>query len=357
MIQRTDLEKFKTIQRVIDSFRSGRGGDPSPSTESAFFTYIRKYFAFYAKATHRKSVTPDQVIFERKQDLKDEDYDVKRKHEELIQKFMNELRQEKYKGKKSSSGKVALALVDVKAFYRNNYVKIEEVNTPSITVETEYKVPLTKEDWQLVLNACDELHNQRLRTWILCAKECGMSPGDLLSITGKEHSQRFGTISEQLRNGQNPLHFRIIRGKTKAHGLGFYDTFISDEGISALNDFLPARPHKFFNVKLRQLEIEFQKLTQTINNQLQLEQKKGADVSLWRNFTPKSCRKFFSGAVKFARLTNPEWRMGGDAFAEYFMGHSIAKQEGAYIVERLRERPEDMAKVYMEVYSALRVLS
>lgn len=710
-----ELEQFRTIKRVIDSYRSDRGGEPSPSTESGFFTYIVRYLNFYAKETGRKRVTPDQVIDERKQDFKSDDDDIRRKHEELIKRFMNMLRQEKikYSGKKSSTGKVALALVVVKAFYRcigaetklfaelngrlvhskveyifahdgkvrlprmkledgslewipvehwekrwsevfaitfstghrvlvspehqwilcksnsrtqnwfdsanlkrtdelevgdfvplamaisrpsfdnaiygysagyyvgaylaegskgkrqqcewiqlslgndqkdkqmvrklepyiagdlherfhaypsankisvsihgfvakaiidkfvvgksawtkrlksavweqkldflegildgfldgdgcprkkqggwsfnicanrpltddlvlicrllnyairyrpyprskndnhfingnrvvggdhilgwvrkdrtleqqnrrfgifgytrvnkieklpklckvfdvtlggdgllvlgsgivthnSNYRKLEEVPTPSITVETQYKVPMTKEEWQIVLDGCEELHNDRLRTWILCDKECGMSPAELLAITGKELSERFGTINEQLRNGQVPVHIRIIRGKTKSHGLGFYDTFIGEEGVDALQKFLPARPRKFFPVGDRQLETDFVKLTETINKQLTELQHKGANVSLWQNFTPKSCRKFFSGAVKFARLTNPEWRLGGDAFGEYWQGHSIARQEGAYIVERLRERPEEMMKVYMEVYPALKVLS
>ena len=355
---RPELEKYKTIKRVIDSFRSDRGGEPSPSTESGFFTYLQKYLKFYAKATNRKHVTPDQIIEERKKDLKSNDDDIRRKHEELVKQWMNVLRQEKVpSGKKSSTGKVALALVHIKAFYRGNYRRLEEVPTPSITVETQYKVPITKEEWQLVLEGCDQMHNKRLRTWILCDKECGMSPAELLAITGKELSERFGTVNEQLRNGQNPVHIRIIRSKTKAHGLGFYDTFISDEGIEALQNFLPARPRKFFPVGDRQLETDFNKLTDIINKNLLELQRKGANVSLWQNFTPKSCRKFFSGSVKMAQLKNPEWRMGGDAFAEYWMGHSIARQEGAYIVERLRERPDEMAKVYMEVYPMLRVLS
>jgi len=355
---RIELEKFRTIKRVIDSFRSDRGGEPSKSTESGFFTYITRYLDFYAKETGHKGITPDQVIEERKKDFKSDDDDIRRKHEEIVQRFMNMLRQEKMpSGKKSSSGRVALALVDVKSFYKSNYRKLEEVPTPSITVTTQYKVPMTKEEWRMVFDACDELHNERVRTWILCDKECGMSPAELLSITGKELSERFGTINEQLRNGQVPIHIRIIRGKTKAHGLGFYDTFIGMEGSDALQKFLPARPRKFFPVGSRQLESDFNKLTATINKQLLELQRKGENTSLWQNFTPKSCRKFFSGAVKFARLTNPEWRMGGDAFGEYWQGHSIARQEGAYIVERLRERPEEMMKVYMEIYPVLKVLT
>jgi hypothetical protein len=713
---RPELEKYKTIQRVIDSFRSDRGGEPSPSTESGFFTYIQKYLKFYAKATNRKHVTPDQIIADRKKDLKSDDDDIRRKHEELVKQWMNVLRQEKVpSGKKSSTGKVALALVHVKAFYKSNYRKLEEVPTPAITVETQYKVPITKEEWQLVLDGCDQMHNKRLRTWILCDKECGMSPAELLAITGKELSERFGTVNEQLRNGQIPVHIRIIRSKTKAHGLGFYDsvpgyspiiinynglidivsfddlwnmfpfsphyqvsqteevkkpknlctmrpewtngwvkvnaivrhsfdgnlvrinsvgglvdtspnhsimsgnkgnnphvlraqdikigdlisirslivnnqpykqhfigsrelawlygfftaegstnaydavskgnnksypcksypiifsntndtlldraretirnelhgipsitvsddgckqlrwynkalssifrkmfytcqgdkrvpaeilnapisvqdsfldgflagdgskatngsrfdkftvssqtltaglmfllkkthraklfrvylredkpkctqvywpinidapafkdeplgevrkvlsipyhghlydvstdsgtfttgigpvrvhnTFLANEGVDALNEFLPARPRKFFPVGDRQLETDFNKLTGIINKNLLELQRKGENVSLWQNFTPKSCRKFFSGSVKMAQLKNPEWRMGGDAFAEYFMGHSISRQEGAYIVERLRDRPEELAKVYMEIYPALKVLS
>ena len=372
----------KSIARVIEAMRQRRGGDPSESSETSFLIYMKKYSRFYAKETNRRHVgqMPDQIIAERKEDWASNDDDIRRKHEELVKRFQNKLRLERmcvychtYNvdpetkicegcGKTSSqlseetcsSGRVAAAFNAVRTFYRENYRPLEALTAPSIIVETQYKVPLQKE-WQTVMNVCDYLKKPELKTWILCDKDSGMRVEDLCNITGKELSPRFGTVLEQLRKGICPIHVRIIGEKTRTRGLGFYDTFFGEEAFRALQDFLPARPRRFFKHGKRAFETDFVRIQSVVNRELQKREKKGASVNYWNDFTPKSCRKWFSSEMKFAKVElKQEYVMGANVIVEYMMGHSVKRQEGAYIVEKLREHPEELMGIYKKAYPAIK---
>jgi len=373
----------RSVIRVIDAMRQRRGGDPAESSEESFEIYMKRYLAFYAKETDRASVTPDQVIAERKEDWASNDDDIRRKHEEMVKRFQNALKKERRCpychsfgvdsetkvcfscGKTSpqlsdevcSSGRIAAAFNAVRAFYRENYRGLEALVAPAILVETQYKVP-TQKEWQTVMNICDYLKKPELKNWILCDKDSGMSVIDLCNLTGKELSPRFGTVLEQLRKGMCPIHIRIIREKTKAHGLGYYDTFLGDEACKALQEFLPQRPRKLFKHGERAVEVDFMRVQAIVNRELQKREKKGMNVSYWNDFTPKSCRKWFSSELKFAKLNasevSQEYVMGLNALVEYMMGHSIKRQEGAYVVEKLRDHPDQLMDIYKKTYHAIR---
>jgi len=378
----------KSIIRVIDAMRRRRGGDPAESSEASFEVYMKRYLVFYAQKASRASITPDEIIAERKNDWISSDDDIRRRHEEMVTQFLNKLRTERYcnnchgygvepETKKCcacgavsvtlsericSSGRIAAAFNAVRGFYRENYRPLDETLTaPAITVETQYKVPSRKE-WQTVMNVCDYLKKLtgnlkwlELKTWILCDKDCGMSVIDLCHLTGKELSPQFGTVLEQLRKGLSPIHIRIIRQKTKASGLGFYDTFLGDESIKALQEFLPQRPRRFFNYGERAFEIDFARVETIVNQEYAKREEKGASVNYWNNFVPKSCRKWFSSEMKFAKVPlKPEYVLGANAIVEYMMGHSIKRQEGAYVVEKLREHPDELMRVYKDAYPSIR---
>ncbi|MDH5634222.1 MAG: hypothetical protein OEY30_00195 [Candidatus Bathyarchaeota archaeon] len=327
-----DLLKYDSIKRMIQAMRAKRSGVPAPSTEKGFLTYIYRFVIFFSKE-RGKFFSPDDIIAERKQHWLSTDDDVRRQHEETAVRFMNMLGSERTRGKIASSGKVAFALTAVRAFYRENYRELKGITTPAVTTETTYKVPTPEE----LVVACEQVreNNKRLLTWMLCDKDSGMSPGDLLNLTGQEESACFGTILKQLKKGQIPVHIHIIRQKTKAKGLGFYDTFLGEDGAEALQDFLHRRRRirKLFNIGDRMLQIEFAQLAKELG---------------WKNFVPKSCRKFFKSELTFKSDLKNVW-------TEYFMGHSIKKQELAYLVEALKDRPEEMAAIYNKNYKHLKL--
>lgn len=155
-------------------------------------------------------MTPDQIIAERKKHWQSQDDDVRRLHEETVNRFLTAVRQEKWRGKPASSGKVAYALTVVRAFYKANYRDLKGIATPGIVTETQYKVP-TPEEFADVCAIADK----RLRTYMLSNKDCGMSPIDLLNLTGKEESARFGTIKHQLKTGKYRFTYILSERKLR----------------------------------------------------------------------------------------------------------------------------------------------
>lgn len=329
MKDKHELLKFTSIQKMIASMRAKRGGDPAKSTEEGFLTYINRYVDFFGKQKGIKNPTPDLIMEHRKKTLESKDEAERREHEEIVMAFMNMLRQEKVRGKPSSSGKVAFALTSIRALYRANWKPLKGIPTPSIIVETDYKVPTPQE----LADAC-AVADDRLRTYILVAKDCGMSPGDLLSLTGKERSSRWGTVKEQIKKGICPIHIRIIRAKVKTR-IGFYDTFVGEDGFEALQQWLRYRRvfRTFFNIGIRQLQTDFKTF--------------GLKKMGWHNFVPKSCRKYFDGQLTLDDMN--------EALIEYFMGHSLSRVKGAYIVEKLKAHPEELRQKYLEHYGALKL--
>jgi len=337
------------MQRVISDLTAKRGGSPSPSTESAFLLYTFKFCQFFSLSLELQNlvmqskvsldqalakektavVSPDVIMEERKKHWQSSDDDIRLTHEQIVKRFMIALSQEKVRGGKlSSTGKVSYALTAVRALYNAHYRSLMNIPTPGSVPEITYKVPTREELLKVV-----ELAEPKLRSWILCDKDSGMSPIDLLNLTGNEESSRFGTIKEQLRKGICPIHVYIIRQKTKRSGLGFYSTFFGEEAIVGLEEWLGRRRYqRIFDIAERTLEWSFQNLCEKLG---------------WKNFVPKSCRKFFDSELKFAKV-DPD-------IVKWMMGHSVKKAEVAYIIERLRDHPEEHAKLYQDNYNVLRI--
>lgn len=371
------LLSYKSVQRVIEAMRSRRGGDPAQSSEESFLIYLKRYLKFYEQEVGH-SVTPDMVILERKSDWASQDDDVRRKHEEIVKRFQNMLRAERrcphcrcfgvspetkkcvlcgetptvLSEETCSSGRVAAGFNAVRAFYKSNYRALEELIAPTIITETQFKVPSRKE-WQGVMNICDYLKKPELKVWILCDKDSGMRVNDLCNLTGNELSPN-GTVLQQLRKGICPIHIRIIGEKTKTSGLGFYDCAFGEESVEALQTFLTQQSRRFFTRGISAIEKDFIQVMKVYNRELAKKAKNGETVTYWSDFTPKACRHWFSSELKFAKIAvKEEYVMGLNAVVEYMMGHSIKRQEGAYIVEKLRDHPEELMEIYKAAYHAL----
>ena len=377
----------KTIQRMLTGMRDRRHGIKAKSTEKGFLLYIKRYCVFYGKDKEHpfgKYVSPDQIMQDRRADMHSDDEEREHGHETLVKEFCNMLSQEekcsychiyavdvetkkcKHCGKtipdserthkKPASGTIAFAKTSVKALYRENYRKLEIGSTPFNT-ETEYKKP-TREEWQKVMEIVrDEMADEELATYILCNKDSGMSPGDVLLLTGNEGSQKFGSIYDQLRKGIVPIHVRTFRQKTLAKGIGFYDSYFGEESVEALAEFLSnkRRGQRIFDMAQRTVQDHFTSIQQRVNNRLAQLERRGEVTVRWANFTPKACRKWFTSEMKFAKIAlKPEHVMAGNLIIEYMAGHSIKGQQAAYVVEKFRDEPGALRDIYEQGYYSIK---
>ena len=311
-----DLNTQKSIRRMLDSINA-RKGRISKSTKTTFFIYIKQFCEF-------TKMTPDELIEDRYNDLDNKDRRVKRRHEEKLMQFAIKLREE---GKTSNT--VATAVGAIRSLYRSNYVPMTEVSVPSGRPERIYKIPTKKELAQVI----DIAHMPWHGAFMTLTKDCGISLQDMLALKLTDGSPIYGSISDQLKKGQVPIHLNITREKTRIK----YDTFLGEDSFEVLNNdaIFPdmASTALSHNKKLFPYSHSaIQDAMKTLGNKLG-----------WTSFTPYSLRKWFRTQLTLSDMN--------EALIETMMGHSLGRVKEAYLVPA----PQLLIEKYKNHYPALKL--
>jgi len=310
----SDIDSQESIKRMLTSISTRRGGRVSDSTKETFFIYIKRFCTFC-------SLTPDELIAERARDAKSDDVFTRRRHEELVMKFAEYLRNEGY-----SSNTVSTAVGAIRSLYRTNYYPLVEVNVPAGRAERDSKIPSKEE----LLQAIDEARVPWHKAFMVLSKDCGMSLQDMLALKADNESTVYGSIDEQIREGQVPIHLHIVREKT----LISYDTFLGEDSFELLNDY----PELIARALSRD-----KRLLPYSDTAIQIAMARIGRVFGWKRFTPYSLRKWFR-----TQLTLDDMN---EALIESMMGHSLGKIKSAYLVPP----PQKFMKKYEQHYPALKL--
>ncbi len=308
-----DLNNQGSIKRMLSNIAAKKGRAISESTRQTYFIYIRRFCDYCGS-------TPDELIAERAKDTRSEDLFIKRRHEEKLKEFANYLREEGY-----SSNTIATATGAIKSLYKSNYHPMIEVNIPSGSPERVSKIPTKEELAQVIDMAYMPWH----RAFMVLTKDCGISLQDMLALKLIDGSPTYGSIQDQLKKGQVPIHLNIIREKTKFK----YSTFLGEDSFEILNDKVVFSDLASYNKRL------FPYAHSTIQGAMKvLGNKLG-----WTSFTPYSLRKWFRTQLTLSDMN--------EALIETMMGHSIGKVKAAYLVPPV----EQLIEKYKKHYPALRL--
>ena len=310
-----DLDSQESIKRMLIGISSKSGRAISPSTKTTYFIYLRRFCEFVKK-------TPDQLIEERRKDWKSDDIFIRRRHEEMLKDFLAILREEGY-----SSNTISTAIGSVKSLYRSNYHPMIEVNLPPGRAEREYKIPSKLELADVINIAIMPWHS----AFMVLTKDCGISLQDMLSLKVGDGSPLFGTIKEQIKKGQVPLHLNLTRGKT----LIKFHTFLGEDSYEILNNraTFPALS----------LASDKKRLFPYAHSTIQLAMKQLGNKLGWTSFTPYSLRKWFRTQLTLSDMN--------EALIETMMGHSLGAVKEAYLVPP----PQKLLEVYEKHYPALKL--
>jgi len=310
-----DLNAQDSIIRMFGSISQRRGGVVSESTRTTFMIYIKRFCKFCGK-------TPDELIDERKNDWKSDDIFIKRRHEEKLMEFAQYLRKEGY-----TSNTVSTAVGSVRSFYRTNYHPMIEINVPSGRPVRVYKVPTKEELVQVIDMARIPWH----KAFMTLTKDCGISLQDMLALKLVDGSPIYGSIKDQIKKGQVPIHLQLVREKTNFK----YDTFIGEDSFEVLNDY-PIIIAKALTGK----EKLFPYTDTPIQEAMKVLQKRMG----WKeSFSPYSLRKWFRTQLTLSDMN--------DALIETMMGHTLGRVRGAYLVPP----PQRLIEIYEKHYPALKL--
>lgn len=306
---------FESSRRWMDRLKARRKG--SASTQRVFFYYLARFCHFTRK-------NPDQLIAERRHHLKSDDDFVRRRHEEWAEKFSAHLRE-----KGAASNTVATAIAAVRSFYKSNYVPLVDVCVATPYPVRQTKVP-TLEELKAMVDVCEDEQDTLTKAWLLCQAESGMSNVDVHKLELQSrwcHSVEFGYIGKQLKKGTIPLHIHIVREKTMASGLGWYDTFFGKNAVASLNEYVDFSKPRLFDVSDRTIQLKLREIS--------IKAEVGTEEAPVR---PYDLRKFFNTRLKLAGMN--------ETLVEYMMGHSLGRVKGAYFVPPVIE----LRKVYAQYY-------
>ena len=309
-----DIGNQDSIKRMLTSISQRRGGVVSESTRATFLTYIKRFCEFCGKTT-------DELIEDRMNDWKSDDIFTRRRHEEKLMEFAQYMRAEGY-----SSNTVSTAVGAVRSLYRTNYFPMTEVNIPSGRPVREYKVPTKEELAQAIGMARVPWHG----AFMTFTKDCGISLQDMLALKLGDGSPIYGSIKDQIKKGQVPIHLHIVREKTQFK----YDTFLGEDSFEVLND------HPELIAKSLSGD---ERLFPYTDSTIQDGMKRLGEGFGWKHFTPYSLRKWFR-----TQLTLDDMN---DALIESMMGHSLGKVRAAYLVPP----PQKFIEIYQEHYPALKL--
>jgi len=308
-----DLGSQDSIKRMLTNISAKKGRAVSESTRETYFIYLRRFCDYCGQ-------TPDELIAERAIDTRSEDIFTRRRHEEKLKEFADYLREEGY-----SSNTIATAIGAVKSLYTSNYHPMIEVNIPSGSPVREYKIPSKEELAQVIDLAYMPWHG----AFMMLTKDCGISLQDMLALKVIDGSPIYGSIADQLKKGQVPIHLNITREKTRFK----YDTFLGEDSYEILNDEVVFSDLASFNKRLfPYADSTIQAAMKVLGNKLG-----------WKSFCPYSLRKWFRTQLTLSDMN--------EALIETMMGHSIGKVKEAYLVPP----PQELIKLYKKHYPALKL--
>jgi integrase len=316
-------DKVKRRLEWAYSFETSKNWLTAIKVDKTGSEYTQK---LYAKGLYeyckRLGKTPDQLIEERKKQIKSEDKQTQHEAEEELREFCAWL--EKEKGIKKSTIANHYHSV-IKSFYAHHYYPLKLRIPKYVSREIQ---PHTVEEIKKMLSMVDV----RERAMILALKDSGMSREDFVTLN-------YGDVREEFEAGKEFMHLRVVRQKEAIE----YDTFLGKNAVQQLKAYL----------KLREQRRE--KLT------------KGSPLftterAYGKPITPENLSVIFDRISKQTGITSSphrlrkffETHMGLTApsmLVKYWMGHSLGVEKSYFIppVEKQREK-------YVEAYKEIDVL-
>jgi site-specific recombinase XerD len=294
---------FKASKLWLDALQTDRG---SRHTIREYCRGLKAFCDWIGK-------NPDQLIAERKAELKDSETEMNA--ENKLREFCVFLENE---GKVSRTTIATKYHAVVKSFYRYNNLPLKLGTPKHTTVERE---PHTMEEIKKLLQHVDA----REKYFLMQLKDSGMSREDAVTVT-------YGNIKAEYESGKEVIHLRVVRQKESIQ----YDTFIGKNAIETLKAYLEERQRKGEKIT------DNTPLMATLNGEPLTPEALSAifsrlSVKVGFKTSPHRFRKFFESHLG---LSAPSF------LVKHWMGHSLGVERSYFLppVENQRQKYEEAYK-------------
>ena len=292
-----DLHSYSSVERWLNYVYSS--GIRSTSTEKTYLHFLRRFCVFTGK-------TPDELIEERKADMKSDDETVNTKHELLLQQWRDSM--EKDPVHPLARGSIVTAHNIIRSFYLAQGSKLAILaKSPKSwkTRESSSVVPSPQQFAKMM----EKAKNLRDQTYIICLAQTGISLEDFTGLI------LFGNIKSELEMGIEPLHVPMKRQKIGEYK---YSTFLGADSLEYLHKYLKDSHFKdnepIFNLGPRAVE--------------NIVKRTSIRAGLKPHVTPHRMRAFFSTYMGLSFHTQDTKHL---LLVEHWMGHKLP-YAGTYMV-------------------------
>lgn len=297
---------FKASKQWLTALRVDKSG--SRHTEREYSRALYTYCEWIGK-------TPDQLITERKNELKDED--TKKNTENKVREFCLMLTNTRDITRTTIATKYHAPL---KSFYNYNDLPLK-LKTPKHTMHR--REPHTTEEIKVLM----QIANVRERAIITVLKDSGISRQDVVKLT-------YGDIKTEFETEKQFIHLKVVRQKESLE----YDTFIGKNAVECLKAYLNKRKNLGEQITDDSPLIASLQGTSISPEGLSLIFiRLGKEVGF--KTSPHRFRKFFESHLG---LTVPTM------LVRYWMGHSLGV-EGHYFLPPIQKQKEKYIESYHEI--------
>jgi len=304
--RRTWCYSFKASKLWLTAIQTDKSG--SKHTEREYCRGLKAFCDWIGK-------TPDQLITERKVEVKNSDTEMDA--ENKLREFCAVLENKKTVTRTTIATKYH---APVKSFYSYNNVPLK-LRTPKHT--TREREPHTVEQIKALMKIVDV----RERAFIMLLKDSGMSREDAVML-------RYGDIKAEYEAGKEVIHLKVVRQKESIE----YDTFIGKNAIESIKAYLEYRQRRGETITDNTPIIATLKgkaLTPENFSTIfdRLSDKAGFKTS------PHRFRKYFESHLA---LSAPS------ILVKYWLGHSLGVEK-SYFMPPLEKQREKYAESYKEI--------
>jgi integrase/recombinase XerD len=320
--RRTWCYSFKASKLWLTAIQTDKSG--SKHTEREYCRGLKAFCDWIGK-------TPDQLITERKAELKDAETEMDT--ENKLREFCAVLENKKTVTRTTIATKYH---APVKSFYSYNNVPLK-LRTPKHT--TREREPHTIEQIKALMKIVDV----RERAFIMLLKDSGMSREDAVML-------RYGDIKAEYEAGKEVIHLKVVRQKESIE----YDTFIGKNAIESIKAYLEFRQRPRTITRIEKDE----KITETITEKITEDTPIIATLH-GKALTPENFSTIFDRlSDKAGFKTSPhrfrkffESHLGLSApsmLVKKWMGHSLGV-ETAYFKPSIEEQRQKYIESYREI--------
>jgi integrase/recombinase XerD len=290
-----------------------------------------KYMEYFSKFCEWAGKTANELVEQRKEDLKSDDPREQRRVESKLKGFMAHLENE---GMSVATRQVAYAAV--RSFFEMHFQPLRMRRGDYPTGESLGSRVATKDDLKQI---CEDAP-LRIRALILFLKDTGLRVSDVRRLT-------YGDVAEGLENNEEFIPLQLITKKNKITA----KTFLGPEAIEALKEYFKERREGTRRIPPETITSK-SPLFRTRENEVKPITRSGLSsiVTFYASkhginsgFSAHSFRKYFQTALEASGI-NTNW-------IDQMIGHRMINSRDAYS----RPTCEQLKESYIKAYPNLRV--